>query len=215
MKSGTNVIIAVALLSVGGIAAAGAFVGPKAPDFGPMDAVLPVDMGPGGWGGHGPGRHGPHGFRGGHHGGMMMILREADTNEDGALSQDEINAFIESKVDLGDANGDGGITLDEFEAIWLDMTRRPMVRTFQFFDEDGDAVISAEEIDERFGKVVARMDRNGDGTVSPADMRGRHEGRRGPRHGRDGGPGWRDHHRGSERSGAPEGSDGPDEDDAE
>lgn len=208
MKSSNKFIIAAALVSVGGVAAAGAFAGPMLPA--PVDTtnvVRSVDMGPGGergWGRHG-GERGHHGMRhgagaggpggwggpmgmhgGGPRGGMMMmVLREADTDEDGALSQDEINAFIQGKVDLGDADGNGEVTLQEFEAIWLDFTRRPMVRTFQFFDENGDAVISAEEIDSHFGDVVKRMDRNEDGVLN-RDDRPRHHARHDRDHRRKG-----------------------------
>lgn len=120
----------------------------------------------------GPGR-GPAGM-------MMPILREADANDDGAITQAEIDAWVDSKVAAADADGDGNLSLAEFEAVWLSVTRPRMVDAFQALDEDGDATVTAAEVDERVGGIVARMDRNDDGQLD-RDDRGR-----GWRHGGDG-----------------------------
>lgn len=132
--------------------------------------------GRGGPGGHG--MMGGHGIMGGGHGmmgqgghAMMMVLRLADTNEDGSLSQEEVDAFVAGQVSEANADGADGVTLDEFQTIWLSMTRPMMVRTFQFFDTDGDAVISQEEIDDRFANIVEKFDRNGDGQMDRGDRR--------------------------------------------
>ncbi|WMS43975.1 hypothetical protein RDV64_06160 [Acuticoccus sp. MNP-M23] len=111
---------------------------------------------------------------------MPALMKAADTDGDRSLTQDEIDAFINVKVELGDANGDGSVTLGEFETIWLDLTRQAMVRSFQHLDKDGDATITAVEIDDQFGTVVEKMDRNGDGKIG-RDDRGRRFGKGGPR----------------------------------
>lgn len=154
--------------------------------------------GPGGWHRGPEGRGGPGGPGGMRHGrggpggmGMMMVLRLADTDENGSLSQEEVDAFVAGQVTEANADGTDGVTLEEFQTIWLSMTQPMMVRTFQFFDTDGDAVISQEEIDARFGDVVAKLDRNDDGKLDRGDHRGgrkHHRGHRGGRGGdRDGG----------------------------
>ena len=128
------------------------------------------------------GRH-HRGMRGGMMRGGMMgagpMLELFDGDEDGSLTQDEIDAGITAQIEAADANGDGAIDLAEFETIWMTLTERPRVRAFQGLDPDGDASVTREEIDRRFGGIVARMDRNGDGAVGPDD-RGR---RGGPRRG--------------------------------
>lgn len=138
-----------------------------------------------GRGGHGGPRHGGM-FGHGPHGMIMMeVIRQADTDGDGALTQDEINAYIAGLVSSADADNSGTVSLEEFKTIWLEVTQRPMVRAFQFVDSDGSAEISEEETTALFGSIVQKMDRNDDGKLDRSD-RGRGFGKRGP-----GGPGPR------------------------
>jgi Ca2+-binding EF-hand superfamily protein len=113
------------------------------------------------------------------------MLKTVDTNNDGALSQDEINAAVNSRFAEFDADRSGSLSLTEFEALWAEITKPMAVRAFQFLDPDGDAAVSKGELDDRFDKVVSRFDRNGDGVLSPADHRGP-----------PGGHGWWRHHGG-------------------
>lgn len=122
-----------------------------------------------------------HGHRGGR--GMMgQIMKKVDADGDGAVTQAEIDTFRASLVEGADVSGDGDISLDEFESIYLDLTRNRMVDAFQKLDEDGDGVVTQAEMDARFGNVVERMDRNDDGKLD-RDDRGRRDhkgkGRRG------------------------------------
>ena len=64
----------------------------------------------------------------------------------------------------------------EFEALWAEITKPMAVRAFQFLDPNGDAQVTKAELDDRFGQLVSRFDRNGDGVLSPAD-RPRHAAR--------------------------------------
>ena len=133
--------------------------------------------------------------RGGRHGGgqpMMQMLQRFDTDGDRALAQAEIDAGIAAEIVAADADGDGALDLAEFGTVWDRLTETARVRAFQRLDPNGDASITAAELDERFGDVVARMDRNDDGQLDRAD-RGRGEGRRGRGEGRRG-----------ERRGAPQ-----------
>ncbi|HUD27476.1 MAG TPA: EF-hand domain-containing protein [Novosphingobium sp.] len=95
------------------------------PDGGP-DGPPP----PGGPRGEGPGKDGRegrsgwgqpghHGFgKGGHgpRGGMMAMARQADTNNDGAISQAEFMAAATKRFDAEDANKDGKVTQAERQA---------------------------------------------------------------------------------------------------
>lgn len=117
---------------------------------------------------------------------MRTMFRDADTDNDNALTQGEIDTYIASTLEVTDADGDGRVTLDEFQVTFEDMTRNRMVDAFQRLDEDGSGTITAEELNDRFGNVVARMDRNEDGVVSHADRRGKRGERRGGPRGRAG-----------------------------
>lgn len=70
--------------------------------------------GPGMEGPGGHGMHGRHGMRGGHRGGMMMKM--ADANNDGSVSQAEFMAAANKHFDMADANKDGRITKEERDA---------------------------------------------------------------------------------------------------
>ena len=106
---------------------------------------------------------------------MRTVFRQADSDGDGALTQAEIDTFRSAQVDRADVSGDGALSLDEFETLYREFTRNRMVNAFQRLDADGDGQISAAEMDDRFGDVVARMDRNDDGVLTLQDGRRRHD----------------------------------------
>jgi hypothetical protein len=131
------------------------------------------------------------GMMGGHMmGGHMMggmgrdMLKNIDTDDDGAISQDEIDAAINARFEEFDADANGSLSLEEFQALWGEITKPISVRAFQFLDPDGDAAVSRSELDDRFGDAVSRFDRNDDGKLSPDDHMRSREGRFGP------GRGW-------------------------
>ncbi len=137
----------------------------------------------------GPGGHGPMGGPMGGFGAMQQeMLKGVDTNGDGALSQDEINAAIDARFTEFDADKNGSLSLEEFQALWAEITKPMSVRAFQFLDPNGDAQVSKSELNDRFGNMVARFDRNGDGMLSPDDHPHRGSGDHGPRRWSDDGP---------------------------
>jgi Ca2+-binding EF-hand superfamily protein len=101
------------------------------------------------------------------------MLKNIDTDSDGALSQDEINTAVNARFVEFDADKNGNLSLQEFQALWAEITKPIAVRAFQFLDPDGDAAVSKAELDDRFGTVVSHFDRNGDGELSRADHRHR------------------------------------------
>lgn len=117
------------------------------------------------------GKNGKHGKRGGPRM-MLQMLQKVDADGDGAVTQAEIDTFRSGLVSEADASGDGNISLAEFETIYLKMVQNRMVDAFQHLDEDGDGMVTQAEMDAKFGNVVERMDRNGDGKLDRADHRG-------------------------------------------
>ena len=109
--------------------------------------------------------------RGRRGGRAMQFLQEADTDGDNALTQAEIDAFIAAQLTTADADSNGTVDLAEFETFYNQRTRDRTVDAFQRLDDDGDGIITAAELDERFGTIVQRMDRNGDGAISREDRR--------------------------------------------
>jgi hypothetical protein len=124
------------------------------------------------------------GFSGGGCGGMagkmigQHVVERFDTDADGRLTQAEIDSARAEHMARYDADADGALTLEEFEGLFHELTQPLTVRAFQMLDPDGDASISADELDQRLARAVARHDRNGDGALSPEDMRRGHGGER-------------------------------------
>ena len=57
------------------------------------------------------------GMMGGIHGIGHEMIQNVDTNDDGSLSQDEINAAIDARFTKYDADKNGSISLQEFESL--------------------------------------------------------------------------------------------------
>ncbi len=134
----------------------------------------------GGHGGHGMhdgrfhgGRHGMHreGRGGGRH--MSRMMESFDTDQDGQLTQEEIDRTRGERFAAFDADGDQRLSLAEYEKLWLDAMRETMVDRFQHLDADGDAQVTAEEFKRPFSRMVRRMDHNDDGVIDRDDFRRR------------------------------------------
>lgn len=127
----------------------------------------------------GRGGHGYH--AGGHHGGgpgwragrAERLFERFDVNQDGTITQVEIDEMRSSRLAEFDEDGDGSLTLEEYQVLWMDAMRPRMVRGFQRLDTDGDAVVTVEEFVEPFDSMVRRLDRNDDGEITQDDLRRR------------------------------------------
>jgi hypothetical protein len=104
------------------------------------------------------------------------MLEGYDNNGDGALTQAELDAGREQRRATFDANADGNLSLQEYEALWLAARRECMVDAFQALDADGDGVITVVEFARPSENMVAWLDRNGDAMLTREEMRRRHKG---------------------------------------
>ena len=142
----------------------------------PVADATPAGESPGVRAGFFEGR-GHEGGRGGHggpgSGGIVRgVLSQADADADGAVTQAEVDAFRAAQVGAADVSGEGDLSLGEFETVYLQLIRSQIVDAYQDLDEDGDASVTAAELDARLNGVVEQMDRDGDGALGPADGRG-------------------------------------------
>ena len=106
----------------------------------------------------------------------QRMIEQFDANQDGTVTQVEIDQVRKDRLAAFDQDNDGSLTLEEYQALWLDAMHARMVDRFQELDEDGDAIVTVEEFVGPFDSMVERIDRNGDGAISKDDMR------RGPHH---------------------------------
>lgn len=122
---------------------------------------------------------GPHGERGQGmgHGMMMPSFEELDTNGDGKITREEMDARRLERIKAMDPNGDGVITLDEMKAHAGDMARQRAEqmaeKMFTNLDADKDGKLSAAEaLAGRMGgkrgadKMFGMVDRDDDGAIS-------------------------------------------------
>ncbi|MGF1631347.1 MAG: EF-hand domain-containing protein [Kiloniellaceae bacterium] len=177
MKTTTK--IAVAFVALAGVA--GAALTAQADsrwhgrESGPAGATQQAQ---GGHGMHHDGGH--HGKRDGmrHGGGRQMfgMLESFDANDDGKLSQEEIDQTRAERFGRFDTDGDQSLTLGEYEQLWLEAMRERMVDRFQHLDADGDGKVTADEFQRPFAKMVRRMDRNDDGVLDRNDFQRHHRG---------------------------------------
>lgn len=133
----------------------------------------------------GRGMGGGWGHGGGGHGMMMDMAERYDANKDGSITQDEINSNRTATYGEFDADKSNGLSLQEFQNLWLKARNQQMVREFQSFDANGDGNVTLDEYQRPLANIVAEMDQNGDKALSLEDRRMRHgKGRRdmgGPR----------------------------------
>jgi Ca2+-binding EF-hand superfamily protein len=112
------------------------------------------------------GNHGMHGMQ---QGGVTALMERYDANNDGSLSQEEIDSNRTQWHADSDQDKSGDLTIAEFETLWLKARREMMVREFQEFDRDGDGKVTLDEYKAPLAMLIARMDRNGDGVINRED----------------------------------------------
>jgi Ca2+-binding EF-hand superfamily protein len=117
---------------------------------------------------------------GGHHGrgeGGAWLFETYDADGDGRITQAEIDQVRQGQLQKFDANGDGSLSLEEYQALWLDAMRERMVDRFQAHDDDGDGQVTVVEFNESFDGLITRLDRNDDGAVTQDELRRGHRDR--------------------------------------
>lgn len=103
----------------------------------------------------------------------MRLMEMADANNDGRVSAEEASSFWAGEFKTYDANGDGSLSLEEFAAMHAAHARPMMVDRFQFFDDDGDAKVSEDELQKPFERMRRFMGRWDGAARRPRGVRGR------------------------------------------
>lgn len=101
-------------------------------------------------------------------------FEELDTNKDGSLSKEEIEARGMGRFAKMDANSDGKLTAEEIVAQApegkKDRAERRANRMIKRFDKNEDGAISMDELPRRAGKMFDRIDANSDGKIDKAEF---------------------------------------------
>jgi len=71
----------------------------------------------------------------------------------GTPSPDDVRTAMQARLGEFDANGDGSLSLSEFETLHSAMIRETMVDRFQYLDADGDGAVSTAEMTAPAGRM--------------------------------------------------------------
>lgn len=121
------------------------------------------------------GQHGSHGQMPGFGPMGGFDFDAADADADGTITEDEFNAFRQSQVTAADTNSDGMLSADELRAAYLARAEKrasdAAARMIEMRDSDGDGLLSAAEMATPAMRkgAFARLDGDGDGAISAAE----------------------------------------------
>lgn len=137
-------------------------------------------------------RGGGYSGKGGFHRMGARMFEKADTNSDGAITLDEVNARMQERLSQADSDGDLSVTKSEIIAAIEQHADHRRAKRFSgtiadrlvyHLDVDDNGSVTLSEVENRVGKLFALMDFNDDGKVEKAEIR-RSMPHRAGRHGR-------------------------------
>jgi Ca2+-binding EF-hand superfamily protein len=113
-----------------------------------------------------------HGHHSGHHrmAWIQSMLMPMDGDKDGSISRAEIEAGTAAKAAEVDADKDGNITADEVIAYREKQRRQRLADEIKAMDSDDDGKVSVAEYEAAQVWRLARLDRDGNGTIDPDEM---------------------------------------------
>lgn len=172
-----TVLAAVSVLAFGAFAVSEAHESSK-DRYGAAGGYMGGQMGGGmGMGGAYMSKGGHMGMRmGGGHGSSAEMWEHMDTDKDGTITKEEISKVLRDRIAKFDTNNDGKLSLSEFQGLWTDQMKERIVDHFQAIDNDGDAAVTVEEFSAISRRMTDMFDRNGDGSITKDELRGRHHG---------------------------------------
>ncbi|WP_368184473.1 EF-hand domain-containing protein [Aestuariibius sp. HNIBRBA575] len=112
-------------------------------------------------------------------------FEELDTDANGTLSQEELQAPMLERFSAADTDGDGALSAEEMLAAAQSQNQsrieRRIERMVSRMDANEDGVLQMDEMgqSERRGSGFARMDANEDGVISAEEFESAKEGRHG------------------------------------
>ena len=106
-----------------------------------------------------------------------MSFAELDSDSDGMITAEDIEAYQEARFNNIDTDGDGMISLAEWETNFAeDASERKKSRLASMFDRmdaNDDEMISAEELPSKrmnFDRILEKLDQDGDGAISEEEF---------------------------------------------
>ena len=107
---------------------------------------------------------------GGMMGGADHLQKIFDADKDGTVTPEELRTGLLDALKTYDADGNGTLSLGEFETMHAAHIRETTVDRFQAFDADGDGQVTAEEIAAPAERMQHMMDRRAAGNQQRMPM---------------------------------------------
>lgn len=116
-------------------------------------------------------------------GGRHFNFEQVDTNADGKITQEELDAHRAAKFAEADTDGDGTLSSEELaasaDAKKAARKEKRLERMIERHDTNGDGKLSAEEMAPKGeSSMVEKLDTDGDGAVSKEELEKAMDGKR-------------------------------------
>jgi len=104
--------------------------------------------------------------------GPKMTFQQLDTDGNGEITQEEMQARATARFSEADANGDGLLSLEEMQTRARDQADKRAALMLERFDTDGDGALSADEMPKprRQGYMFDRVDQDDSGGISEQEF---------------------------------------------
>lgn len=101
-----------------------------------------------------------------------MNIEQIDTDKSGSISPEEFAAIGLGKMIAADKDGDGTLTTEEIStAMEAERKRRREEAMMKRLDVNGDGSVTVAELQDRMNKQFAVLDLNSDGSLSEEEIR--------------------------------------------
>lgn len=97
------------------------------------------------------------------------MFDHVDANDDGKLSQEELQPFANKRFARFDTDKDGVVTAAEIDAHLMKRMEKRRQKLLKRFDGDGDGTITQAEFSTQVSQMFARVDADEDGVISRSE----------------------------------------------
>jgi Ca2+-binding EF-hand superfamily protein len=105
--------------------------------------------------------------------GVPALLAALDADHDGRLTSEELHAARKQQVTRFDGNRDNRLSIEEYQAWWLEAAQARLARQFRADDRNKDGTITLQELVERSDNLLRRRDLDHDGALTAEELRPR------------------------------------------
>jgi len=98
------------------------------------------------------------------------LFQRYDTDKNGEISRQEVDAARAARIKAMDSNGDGRVSREERRAYMQHQMEERRAASFAALDTNHDGKIDLEEYQADAAKRFARLDRDGNGGLTQAEL---------------------------------------------